>query len=547
MKKNKSANKLKAIIVSGLLTVIILTAAGVIFYSLGKTDSFYLREITLNSSNGMTIQQYSEDFELLCSQIEENIPMLYDHEELYGISYEEIKKYYENAIKKADTDYKYYSIVRSFFNNIPSRHLAAGFPLTSSIDSEFRKSFEENISFVSAQEYWFDVLHDECQKYYDRAINQMIFAYYSGEYRGIAKQTGHDVYSINKAALLTVNNIPVDEFIKICPSVSKIKYDHINQKPMRDTLIFNDSLGEECIIEYLDSAGKKHTMQAFYGFESDPVITYMDYFKRIDGVISADNSQTYPDSEDYIRTGSMRLKRNEQYDVLYAEIDSFDDAGANGEAMANAISLSSDGIGNIIIDLRNNRGGFYEYALDVLGALSAESIEITKEIYVTEAFRQQFKDKRLYEFDTNTGLYKRSEKETVMGTANEKKNIYLLISDTTASAADMLAYEFKQNDLGTVIGTNNTGGESYGMLCINYSDISGIYYTYTGYSSYNPDSSVNSVYGTSPDIYLNTYVDNYFIRDKISEDGHDPYDWENRLKWDNPLSDTLKMIKENTP
>lgn len=546
MEKHKISNKLRPIIIPGLVIICVLIAAGTTLYSLGRTDSFYLRKIMLDSSNGMRIQQYSEDFELLCSQIEENIPMLYDYEELYGISYEEIKDYYGNAIKTVNADYKYYSVVRSFFNNIPSRHLAVGFPLTASIDDEFRKSFEDNISFVSAQEYWFNALHNECKKYYDQEINQIIFAYYSSEYSGIAEQIQYDIYNINKATLLTVNNIPVDEFIKICPSVSKLKFDHINQKPMRDTLIFNDSIGEECIIEYLDSASERHIMQAFYGFESDLIITYINYFKRIDGVISADNSQTHSDSTDYIRTGSMRLKRDEQYDVLYAEIDSFDDTGTSGEAIANTIHLSSDDIGNIIIDLRNNRGGFYEYASDVLGVLSTENIETVNEIYVTEAFWQECKDKRLYEFDVDTGLYKRLEKVNVIGTAKEKKNIYLLISDTSASAADMLVCEFNRHDLGTVVGTNNTGGEGYGTLCINYSDISGIYYTYTGYSSCNSDGSVNSVYGTSPDIYLDTYIDNYFIRDEISADGHDPYDWENRLKWDSPLSYTLKMIQENT-
>ncbi len=539
--------KLKAIIIIFVIIIALLTA-GAIFLTHEKTDSFYGRTVSLDASSGMTKQQYADDFALLCSQLEDNIPMLYDYEKLYGISYSDIKEYYKNISGNIESDYQYYSLVRSFLNNIPSSHLSEGFPLISSIDEEFKAHIERNKSFVNAQNYWFNVLHNECKKYYDKEINQMIFAYYSGEYRGIAKQIDNDIYNVNKATLLTVNEIPADEFIKLCPSVYKLKYDHINNKPMRDTIIFNDMFGKECVIEYLNSSGEKCSMKAFYGTEADMAAAYINYFKSADGLLTTENTNgsAYSPKTDYTQIGDISFMRNKQNNFLYMQINSFNSSESNGEVMANTIDIASEGIDNIIIDLRNNSGGFYEYASDVLGALSVKDIKIESEVYVTESCCQRYKDKKSYEFDSQSGLYKKCTETIVTGKAKERKNIYLLISDSTASSADMLVYEFKRNGLGTVIGTNNTGGERDGILCMNYTDISGIYYTYTEFSSYNTDGSVNSVYGTAPDIYSDTSIDDYFIREEIKSNGQDPYNWENRLMWDRSLVKVLEIINKNS-
>ena len=142
-------------------------------------------------------------------------------------------------------------------------------------------------------------------------------------------------------------------------------------------------------------------------------------------------------------------------------------------------------------------------------------------------------------------MYKTFYSETIKGRAATKKNVYLIISDSTGSSADNLAWEFKRNGLGTVIGTNNSGGERDGTICLNYNEISGIYYTYTAYAAKNPDGIFSSVDGTTPDVYVQQTIEAYFKREEIKHKGEDPYTIENRLKWDNVLIETLELIKED--
>jgi len=50
----------------------------------------------------------------------------------------------------------------------------------------------------------------------------------------------------------------------------------------------------------------------------------------------------------------------------------------------------------------------------------------------------------------------------------------------------------------------------------------------------------NSIYGTAPDIYVRNGIEEYI--EKISQDKS--LSFENRLKWDNVLTETLEFIKE---
>ena len=131
------------------------------------------------------------------------------------------------------------------------------------------------------------------------------------------------------------------------------------------------------------------------------------------------------------------------------------------------------------------------------------------------------------------------------GFADENKNLFLLVSDNTGSSADWFTYEFKENNLGTVIGSNNTSGECNGVVKLDYLSQSGIYFYYTPYDTYNSNGLSNSIYGTAPDIYVEMPSESFFIRKQIIQDGQDPYTYENRLKWDNVLLKTLELIKED--
>lgn len=69
-------------------------------------------------------------------------------------------------------------------------------------------------------------------------------------------------------------------------------------------------------------------------------------------------------------------------------------------------------------------------------------------------------------------------------------------------------------------------------------------YLYTPSFSINADGENNAVYGTAPDIYKELTAKNYLLQCEIKESGQDPYTYENRLKWDNVLTETIEMIAE---
>ena len=265
MKKNKVSKAFIIIAATGLLLILALLAGAVYLTFFSSANHYFTQEVKLDTVTGLNRQQRNDDFEELCEYIEKNIPTLYEYESLYGISYDEVKTYYKDSLKNVNSDFEYYAFIMGFLNNIPSAHLSAYFPSISNIDSVFAEYFVRNKSFTEAQDYWFEVIHNECKKYYNTKVDMMRFAYYSGEYRGIAEDVENDVYGINSAVLLSVNNIDVNEFIKVNSLINKLKYDHVNNRPFRDVIYFNNYSGEECIVEYINEKGEKCTQKMYYG------------------------------------------------------------------------------------------------------------------------------------------------------------------------------------------------------------------------------------------------------------------------------------------
>lgn len=551
MKKIKVSKAFIIIATTGLLLILALLAGAVYLTFFSSTNHYFTQEVKLDTVTGLNKQQRNDDFEELCEYIEKNIPTLYEYENLYGISYDEIKAYYKDSLKNVNSDFEYYAFIMGFLNNIPSAHLSAYFPSISNIDSVFAEYFVQNKSFTEAQDYWFEVIHNECKKYYDTKVDMMRFAYYSGEYRGIAEDVENDVYGINRAVLLSVNNIDVNEFIKVNSLINKLKYDHVNNRPFRDVIYFNNYSGEECIVEYINEKGEKCTQKMYYGAVADLALAYDGVFKKLDENTADETDNEKNNTE---KTESyFDIYKDDNADVLYVCIDSFvtpEKYGENyityGEEIKRKIIKSSEGIDNIIIDLRDNAGGQYDNAKAVFSALSNKELKVSSDLYITKYFydTENFKPEYKFYFDDELGLYKANISETINGIAPETKKIYLLISDNTGSAADNFTWDFKQNKLGTIIGANNTSGEQKGSVCYNFNEISGIYYSYTPYAAMNSDKDFSSVCGTAPDVYINKNIESYFIRTGIQKSGEDPYTYENRLKWDNVLIETLEIIKE---
>lgn len=355
LKKSK-----RAVIISVICTVCIVLAAALLcmawlgFRRNNPNRSLYGRTVTL--SGEMSPQERSGDFSELCSFIEMNAPIVNftlknSFEELYGISYQSIKDHYGRLVQNAETDFAYYACLTGFLNNIPSAHMRTGFPGGRLADGNMERWLSENQSFTDAQSYWLEVLRSECRKCYDAAPEKMVFSYYSGSYVGAALTDG-DKFGVNRAVLLSVNGIPADEFIKLFSSSYKLKYDHAAGKPFRDSVLFNDSFGEPCEIEYRTADGETRTAELYCGAEAELCLNYTEYFKAIDGTVQPQNGEAPAQGR-----SAVSVLRDGENGIAVIFADSFNSETVTGEVIANTIKNVSADFDNIVIDLRNNSGG----------------------------------------------------------------------------------------------------------------------------------------------------------------------------------------------
>ncbi len=526
-----SSKKLRAAVIAALCAAAVLAAAFALtaWRRAGSTNPLYGRTVSLDASREMTSSERSEDFSELCDFLEKNSPVIYEAEELYGLTYNDTKAFYGKLIDGAQSDFEYYSLLKAFTANIPSTHLSVGFPGSDLMTAEMSAGLSKNKSFQSAQDYWYDTLHEVCKERYSEEYTSLVFTYYSGEYRCTS---GSDGYGLNKATLLTVDGVPADEYIMLLPSVIKIKYDHAAGKPFRDNIIFNDKFGEKCTVEYLSDDGDIRTAELYRGLYAETVMNYINTFKAADG-------ETEPAAQS---DREIMLLPDKENNIITVTINTFNSETVTGEIIANTILKAAKEYDRVIVDIRNNGGGYYDYACETLSALSAEDIEIYDKMYCTEESYKRSSDKSGYEKCGN-GMYSFYDKFTIPGKAPSDTKFYLLISDFTASSADWLAYYFKQNGVGTILGINAAKGERDGEIFLNFLEKSGIYYYYTEYQSFNSDGTGSSAYGTAPDIYLTDDVENYFTRKQLIDEGEDPFTTENRLKWDGVLRQVYEYLE----
>lgn len=499
-------------------------------------------EISLNTEIGMTREQRSADFEDMTAFIEDHVPFIYDYEELYGISFEEVKNYYGELVQNAESDYEYYCLLQGFINNIPSGHMGMGYPNLEYIPMLYQYTTSNYPRFGQACGYWEDVLHNECRKYYDTDYSVHAFYYLNGEY--IESEYTNSINNIpyNGCRLLSVNGVPVDEFVKLCPLTYKLNYDHQYGKPFREIIVFNNVSGEECTVEYETESGETVSEKAYYG-TSGVASSYIEYFRDIDFPPEGggENAETREDAS------NIYTYYDEKRNVMYIKFDDFSAGGAETLKFIQENEMPD----NIIIDLRENSGGMDEVCHAIIEELSPKSFEFAVPVYITPAenryYGMEYSAKKSGELSFETKfkkLYEEVREEKFEGKAEKEYNICVLVSYVSVSAADKFAAIIKEQGLGTVIGAFNTKGEAYGSPDIKVLTESGLYFYYTPYKSLNSDGTDNSVYGTTPDVYVKVNDKFFKNRDKMllnEEENKGLY--ENRVKCgDSILLKALEII-----
>ncbi len=458
--------------------------------------------------------------------------------ELVGFTPGDKREIYLEEVKNTKDDFEFFCLMNGILNDFYSCHTAVQ-PQDYSQYSEATYCASYVLSekdHAKKVNYWKNLCNEKMSLSED--MDFLYFKYTEGKYLKSLYYSGGEYSDVNE--LISVDGTAVDEYIKQAVSGEKIKYDFIDGKAYRSGIAFTSSpCGRQAAVEYKDKDGNLQTRSLYTGVEADIMFAYhLGYANTLDSVLNEEIYSYADENTGYINFADMYFP---------------DELKENLERI--------EGCGSVIIDLRNNRGGYGYVTVVLLQSFFNIDTHYSHNYYIENTSRNKLIFKPLFGmitapvyfedfkaldhtpyFDMGKSKYTYVTDEFDINGSNPEKDIYLLISGESISAADLFAAVAKDNGLAAVIG-ENTGGEGLmGTYCYDKLPESGIVFSYMPSRAANADGSENGLYGTAPDIYSRLSADDYYIKEDMLCRGLDPYTYENRLEWDSTLNAALEMI-----
>lgn len=540
--KRKTTSKVFKII--AILFLIIIVAAVLFFKELSDNYDKSMRAGSLVLTSfadaepmevTLTAEDKEEDFLYLYNSLKNGCPQA--GIKVNGKSVLDRKDEMLETVKNTENNFEFYCAMHAIIANVPSCH-------TNIVTDEemfklFAEAFNapnvilaENTSSYAA--YWESFYREN---FVEPDISTHVeFFYIGGKYiYSPAYSCLSEEYTGSE--LVSVNGIPADEYAveKLYPSM--LRYDACNKKWCRNRADFNTVSGEKAEVKIKKSDGTEETLNLYFSI-SDSSRFLMNYASvQMPEIYGECYSFEVHDNICYLKLNSFMNDSIYEIESKLAELD---------ENVP------------LIIDIRDNEGGMTANVTDYFYPLLyntpvefGQSIyakkhgEISKPIYsVLWVLVNKVKivNGKKVNAPIDGSYYEWATKNYVQGGENPTRDIYILIGKNSFSAADMFARMAKGKDRTLLIGTN-TGGES--AVSNYYMDImpnSRLAYLYTPSFSINADGENNAIYGTAPDIYAELTAEKYLLRCEMEESGQDLYTYENRLKWDNVLTETIEMI-----
>lgn len=211
-------------------------------------------------------------------------------------------------------------------------------------------------------------------------------------------------------------------------------------------------------------------------------------FSKLKGAVGSDIELTI-----YRKSEGKKLKVKIKRDVIpiksvdaallinvttgYIKINRFAET-TYSEFMTGLMNLKKQGAKSLIIDVRDNGGGYMEEAIAI-----ADELLPNKQLIVFTKNKKGNVDKT---FATEKGSF-------------ENGNVFVLINENSASASEILAGAVQDNDRGTIVGRRSFG-KGLVQREMDFSDGSAVrltiarYYTPTGRSIQKPYSKGNEAY-----------------------------------------------------
>lgn len=484
----------------------------------------------------LTLEEKEQDFLYLYDSLKNGSPGA--SVKVNGKSFVDRKEEYLGIIAETKSNEEFYYALSSILSSLPSVHTnlltdKTAFTLFAYAYNAGNVIIPENAPYTA---YWDELFNNSVTA--PDISDHIEFMYAGGKY----------IYSPNysrlgdeykNSVLVSVNDIPIDEYITEKTYPSSIRYDSKNEKWYRLRADFNSSDGERAAVRIKKADGEEEILDLYY-----------DMYSSAEYLVGYGNEMNGRNDDSIKKSYSITVND----EAAYVNLDSFDD-DSFFEFMKSFSDIPADI--PLIIDIRNNTGGYVNYVTEFFYPL-LYSEDYT---YKTEAFVKISGELKspvypimslfdgsgfniAYKSFNLPGFYYRIREETeIKGGNAPERDIYVLTGRNTISAADMFAGIAKEQENTLLIGSNTMGE---GIFPNYYMDIlpnSKIVYLFIPSYAENADGMDNAVYGTAPDIYSELSVENYILQQELIESGEDPYTYENRLKWDNVLIETVEMIE----
>ena len=508
--------------------MLLIVAAIVLFAcisGIGYNIKNKLNRIFMSGSHSISLTQDEmlSDFEEMFDIFTENEYAYATGNDLCNIDFKEKENIYRNRLSKAENELEFFYCLQAVSADIQSCHTTLAFP-----DSQLYSNYANATAVLSdstVHKYiddWENLMYDFIDSYEPGPV---WFDYCDGKYV-ILRNSDNVIFELES---IDENN--PDTFIKEELSAYKIKYDFVNQKAYRDSIVLDKNDGERKIsLVMIGNNGERLEMEAFISYEAE---LWSYYASSIDD-----------------RAGSY-VYNDSQNNVSYVYVDSM--IGDSSNLTAEIAGIPNE-IENIIIDIRNNTGGLPEFANDILyeplfteNSFAEGTIKIQKGTEGEKFYSSYLKINPI----ANTFLRSENSSELLfstntmyIGNASVKRDIYVLTANNTMSAADNFAAAVKNSGTAVIVG-ENSGGEGLTIPpYITALNNSGLCLIVTASSAVNSQETDNVAYGTAPDIYSSHTIEGFGLKQQLIANGKNPYTYENRLKWDNVLIETLEIIKE---
>ncbi len=583
----KPQSKEVRIVLAVIFAVFLLIAAtGIVFLgSIGLFDNIhgnYIQNKTYENTEytELTKEQRIEDFEYLWNMAETSLLYLKDMKDLYGYDVLDNKEFYRNEVENCESDIQFYALIHGLLNDIPGCHLSAVIPDYYQYSAA---GFLRTDKFLIENENLqgrIDALEDYHKKCVEtetkgglsyKDFKRFSVYYTNGEYTILAD---YDLGSqkIPAGVVKSIDGVSAEEYmLKPINTYGKVFYDKVNEKPLRNYSVFMVPEDEKAYSgDYIDMViecedGTEKTVKAadFSYTDSYIYIVNNEYEYLADEVEEANTLYLEDTADD-----CFKIYTDDEKDLAYIEYASCSiqtDDYSKIEKQCKEIKNYK----NIIIDIRENRGGLSDLWEDVIyPSIYKDDYTFTKTCYIAEnsytdkifngwfdGFGTKLLMSATVDENVQTDLFKDGlnnsyAKVTIKGKLDGNKknpdhNTVLLTSIDTASAADDMTYGIKKSGLGKIIGGNTLGEGNIGV-CVDLLPNSDYKIKYCPYYELNDDSTQSSLVGTLSDILINNSQEDYQKCHEIIKSHPDDKSYvrsiEGRMEWDSVFNCALDEL-----